>query len=70
MGNDASRPFAAGLKDPAEGPLRPLALKLSDQDHARLKEVAARLRCYPSSLARTMIVRELDQLDATTTEVA
>ena len=69
MGNAAPWPLAAGLKDPAQGQLIPLSLKLRDDDLKRLKAQAARLRCYPSALARTMIVRELDQLDATTMEV-
>jgi hypothetical protein len=64
MGSDALRPFMAGLKDPADGAMRPYCVKITNYDHARLYAQARRLSVYPSALARTIIAAELDRLEA------
>lgn len=38
-------------------------MKLPLKDHARLHLQAKRLRCYPSALARTLVISGLNQLD-------
>jgi len=47
-------------------PMQACPVKLPLADHARLHLQAERLRCYPSALARTLVIRGLDQLEATT----
>ncbi len=44
-------------------PMQSLPMKLPLSDHARLHLQAERLRCYPSALARALVIRGLDQLD-------
>jgi hypothetical protein len=63
MGPHAPRPLVGEFRDPAAGPMKPLPMKLPLSDHARLHLQAERLRCYPSALARTLVIRGLDQLD-------
>lgn len=43
--------------------MKALPMKLPLADLARLHLQAERLRCYPSALARTLVIRGLDQLD-------
>lgn len=63
MGTDAPRPLVAGLKDPMEGPMKALPIKLPPTDVARLRLQAERLHCYPSALARALVLRGLTELD-------
>lgn len=63
MGSNALQSLVAGLKDPAEGPMRSLAIKISEHDYNNLRMQAERLRCYPSALARGLVRCGLDQLD-------
>lgn len=44
-------------------PMQAFPVKLPLSDHARLHLQAERLRCYPSALARALVLRGLDQLD-------
>ncbi len=62
MGNHAPRPLGAELKDPAAGPMKALPMKLPLADLDRLHLQAERLRCFPSALARTLVICGLDQL--------
>ena len=43
--------------------MKPLPIKMLLADHARLHVQAERLNCYPSALARALVLRGLDQLD-------
>jgi len=63
MGRNALQPLVAGLKDPADGPMRSLAIKISERDYSRLRMQAESLRCYPSTLARGLVRCGLDQLN-------
>ena len=44
-------------------PMKAIPVKLPLDELNRLHNQAERLRCYPSALARTMVIRGLDQLD-------
>lgn len=44
-------------------PMKSLPVKLPLDELSRLHLQAERLRCYPSALARTLVIRGLDQLD-------
>ena len=43
--------------------MKALPIKLPLDELNRLHNQAERLRCFPSALARTMVIRGLDQLD-------
>lgn len=51
----------AELRRPGQ-PMRPCPLKLPSDQLELLRSQAKRLRCYPSALARALVVRGLDQL--------
>ena len=51
-------------------PMRPLTLKLPADADTRLREQAAALGTFPTSLARALLLRGLDQLQAPAREVA
>lgn len=51
-------------------PMRPLTLKLPPDADARLREQAAALGTFPTALARALLMRGLDQLQAAASEVA
>ena len=44
-------------------PMKALPIKLPLDELNRLHNQAERLRCFPSALARTLVIRGLDQLD-------
>lgn len=44
--------------------MKALPLKLPADQIERLHRQAERLHCYPSALARTLVLRGLDQLEA------
>ena len=44
-------------------PMKSLPIKLPLDELNRLHNQAERLRCFPSALARTLLIRGLDQLD-------
>jgi len=44
-------------------PMKALAIKLPLDELNRLHSQAERLRCFPSALARALVIRGLDQLD-------
>lgn len=43
-------------------PMKALPIKLPLDELNRLHNQAERLRCFPSALARTLVIRGLDQL--------
>jgi len=45
-------------------PMRPLPLRLPAAQLERLNSHAERLRCYPTALARSLVCRGLDQIEA------
>jgi len=51
-------------------PMRPLTLKLPADADTRLREQAAALGTFPTALARALLLRGLDQLQAPAREVA
>ena len=63
MGIHAPRPRVAARRHPAAGPMRAFPVKLPLAAHARLHLQAERLHCYPSALARALVLQGLDQLD-------
>ena len=63
MRANVSRPLVADLRDPAAGPMRPCPMKLPAAQLERLQAQADRLRCYPSALARSLVIRGLDELE-------
>ena len=50
--------------------MRPLTLKLPADADTRLREQAAALGTFPTALARALLLRGLDQLQAPAREVA
>lgn len=44
-------------------PMKALPIKLPLDELNRLHNQAERLRCFPSALARTLVISGLDQLD-------
>jgi hypothetical protein len=44
--------------------MRPLPLRLPAAQLERLNNHAERLRCYPTALARALVCRGLDQIEA------
>lgn len=63
MSTNVSRPLVADLRDPAAGPMRPCPMKLPAAQLERLQAQAERLHCYPSALARGLVIRGLAELD-------
>lgn len=54
---------------PARTPIT-FGLRLSEQQHASLKRLAAHYNCAPSVLARLCLAKGLAELEADTTEAA
>ena len=61
------RPVVGDYRDPSAGAMRAVPVKLPLDVVEQLQAQADRLHCFPSSLARTLIVQGLDQLAAATT---
>jgi hypothetical protein len=57
-----SEHLLAELRRPG-APMRPCPLKLPADRLEQLHRQAERLQCYPSALARALVLRGLDQLD-------
>lgn len=51
-------------------PMRPLTMKLPAEVNNRLREQAAALGTFPTALARALLMRGLDQLQALAPDVA
>ena len=46
-----------------DGPMLPVAVRLPSSEFDKLQELAKKINCYPSALARSIVCRGLAQLD-------
>lgn len=70
MPMEAPAPFLLVEHRAPGRPMRPLTLKLPPDADDLLRERAQALGCYPTALARALLVQGLDQLQAAAQGVA